>query len=287
MSFGPAQWGFDESLADHAASGQYWGGRYSLNGNTESLPKEKYLPDLTHDFVVDFIKRHKEKPFFIYYPMIHIHIPILPTPDSTPDANPDQLYSDNVTYHDKLVGKLIAELDVLNLRGNTLIVYASDNGSIRPPSYTPLKGRFLSGRKASIDEGGSHVPMIVNWSGTTPAGVINRDLVDFSDFFSTFVEMAGAALPAGATLDSHSFLPQIKGEKGTPRDWVYVELDGRSYTRDAAWKLTNAGDFFDLKDAPYTELASRRYDQCRSHRSPHATTNCPQRTPLGPRRRNN
>ena len=254
MSLGPAQWGFDESIAAHAMSGQYWGGKYILNGKTESLPKEKYLPDLTHDFIVDFINRHKDGPFFIYYPMIHIHIPILPTPDSKPDAKPDQLYTDNVNYHDKLVGKLIAELDRLKLRENTLIVYAGDNGSIRPPSSTPIKGRLLSGHKASIEEGGSHVPMLVNWAGTTPAGVINRDLVDFSDFFTTFAELAGAPLPAGVTLDSHSFLPQIKGEKGKPRDWVYVELDGRSYTRDARWKLTNAGDLFDLKDAPFTEL---------------------------------
>ena len=65
MSFGPAQWGFDESLADHAASGQYWGGRYSLNGKAESLPKEKYLPDLTHDFVVDFIKRQEKTVLYL------------------------------------------------------------------------------------------------------------------------------------------------------------------------------------------------------------------------------
>ena len=83
---------------------------------------------------------------------------------------------------------------------------------------------------------------------------MNRDLTDFSDFFTTFAELGGAALPEGVTLDGHSFAPQIKGEKGQPREWVYVELNGKSYVRNARWKLTNGGQLFDLKDAPFTEM---------------------------------
>jgi hypothetical protein len=76
----------------------------------------------------------------------------------------------------------------------------------------------------------------------------------FSDFFATFVELGGAKLPAGVTLDSHSFASQIRGESGTPRRWVYVELNGRSYVRGARFKLTNGGELFDLSDAPYKEI---------------------------------
>lgn len=252
MSLDPSQWGFDESLS--TGNGQYWRGKYLLNGQSQTVPKEKYLPDLTHNFVVDFISRHQDRPFFLYYPMIHIHIPILPTPDSKPDANQDQLYIDNINYMDKLVGKLVADLERLKLRENTLLVFAGDNGSIRPPAYTPVKGRLLSGHKASMSEGASRVPMIVSWPGTTPAGAVNHDLVDFSDFFTTFAELAGAGLPPGVTIDGQSFLAQIKGTKGKPRDWAYVELDGQSYVRDARWKLTNSGGLLDLKDAPFIEL---------------------------------
>ena len=248
----PSKWGFSESLG--AGNGQYWKGGYTLNGKKETLQEGKYMPDLTHEFIVDFIGRHKDKPFFIYYPMIHIHIPIQHTPDSKPDASNDQLYADNVAYMDKLVGMLVAELDRLKLREKTLIVFAGDNGSIRQPAFAPVNGRLISGNKASMLEGGSRGPVIANWPGTTPAGAVNHDLADFSDFFTTFAELGGASLPQGVTLDGHSIAPQIKGEKGTPRDWVYVELMGKSFVRDARWKLANNGGFFDLKDAPFNEI---------------------------------
>lgn len=248
----PSQWGFDESLG--AGNGQYWKGRYTLNGKIEPLTDGKYMPDLTHEFIVDFIGRQKERPFFVYYPMIHIHIPIQRTPDSKPDATADQLYADNVAYMDKLVGKLVAELDRLKLREQTLIVFAGDNGSIRPPAFAPVKGKLISGNKGSLREGGSRVPMIANWPGTTPADAVSHDLTDFSDFFKTFAELGGATLPQGVKLDGQSLAPQLKGGKGTPREWVYVELMGRSFVRDARCKLANDGSFFDLKEAPFNEI---------------------------------
>ena len=99
------------------------------------------------------------------------------------------------------------------------------------------------------------MPLLVNWPGVTPAGKVNHDLVDFSDFFATFVELTGAPLPEGVKLDSHSFAAQIKGQKGAPRDWVYVELNGKSYARNARFKLTNGGELFDLAEAPYREIS--------------------------------
>lgn len=103
-------------------------------------------------------------------------------------------------------------------------------------------------------EGGSRVPLIVNWPGTTPAGKVSDDLIDITDFFSTCAELGGAKLPDGVTLDSRSFAPQIKGEKGTPREWVYVELSGKSYVRNAGFKLTNGGELFDMSQAPFKEI---------------------------------
>lgn len=248
----PSKWGFDESLG--AGNGQYWKGKYTRNGKDETLPGDKYMPDLVHEFLVDFIGRHKDKPFFVYYPMIHIHIPIQRTPESKEGANDDQLYADNVAYMDKLVGKLVAELDRLKLRKKTLIVFAGDNGSIRSPTYTPVKGKIISGHKATMQEGGSRVPMLANWPGTTPAGAVNHDLTDFSDFLATFAELGGAKPPEGVKLDGQSIAPQIKGQKGTPREWVYVELMGKSFVRDPRWKLDSDGGFFDLKDAPFEEI---------------------------------
>jgi arylsulfatase A len=257
MCFGPGEWGFDEYLV-FPGSGRFWREQtthYTLNGQSMNLPAGKYLPDLMHDFVTDFITRHKEQPFFLYYPMSHIHGPIVPTPDSKPGASKDQLYADNIAYMDKLVGKLTTELDRLKLRDNTLIIFVGDNGTARfGVKAATVNGKSISGMKASMLEGGSHVPCIANWPGSTPAGAVSHDLLDFSDFFATFAGLGDAKLPAGVTLDSHSFAAQLKGQDGDPRKWVYVELNGKSYVRNARYKLTNRGELFDLSEAPFKEM---------------------------------
>jgi arylsulfatase A len=256
MSLGPGEWGFDEYLV-FQGSGKYWAKQtpqYTVNGKAKELSANQYLPDVMHDFIIDFISRNKDKPFFLYYPMSHIHGPILRTPDSKPGADADELYRDNVTYMDKLVGKLMSELDHMHLRENTLVVFTGDNGTARfGVEAATVNGRAISGKKGSMLEGGSRVPFAASWPGVTPAGKVNHDLIDFSDFFATFAELAGAKLPEGVKLDSHSFAPQLRGDKGTPRDWVYVELNGKSYVRDPRYKLTNAGEFFDLSEAPFIE----------------------------------
>ena len=257
ICLGPGEWGFEEYLS-FKGSGRYWASQnpaYDVNGKTKELAKDEYLPDVMHNFLVDFITRNQAKPFYVHYAVSHIHGPILRTPDSKAESDQVALYADNVAYMDKLVGKLVDELDRLHLRDKTLIVFTGDNGTARAglPNST-LGGRRIQGNKASMLEGGSRVPLIVNWQGTTPAGKVNRDLTDFSDFFPTFAQLGGAAMPAGVTIDGQSFAPQIKGEKGQPRQWVYVELNGKSYVRDARFKLTNSGALFDLKDAPFAEI---------------------------------
>jgi arylsulfatase A len=257
VSLGPGEWGFDEYLV-FPGSGRYWSTQnpnYKVNGSQKTLPEGKYLPDVMHEFVVDFINRNKDKPFFLYYPMSHIHGPILRTPDSKAGADADQLYTDNVEYMDKLVGKLMAELDRQKLREKTLVIFTGDNGTARfGVDAATVNGKSISGQKATMLEGGSREPLIANWPGTAPAGKVNRDLTDFSDFFATVAEIGGAKLPEGVKLDSHSFAAQIKGEKGTPRGWVYVELNGKSYVRDSRYKLTNQGELYDLSEAPFKEL---------------------------------
>ena len=75
----------------------------------------------------------------------------------------------------------------------------------------------------------------------------------FSDFYATFAELAGAKLPDGLTFDSRSFAPQLRGEKGTPREWTYVQLGAQWYVRNDGWKLTEKGELFDMSDAPFAQ----------------------------------
>src|ERR1051325_51827 len=125
MSLGPGEWGFDEYLV-FQGSGRYWldqSPKVRVNGQPRDLKPDEYIPDVMHDFIVNFISKHKDEPFFLYYPMSHIHGPILRTPDSKDGADADQLYRDNIEYMDKLVGKLVAELDRQHLREKTLIIF--------------------------------------------------------------------------------------------------------------------------------------------------------------------
>jgi len=259
------RWGFDEFMIWGVGGGtgeRYWDPVYNKNGQFLPDTKGKYGPDLLHEFVVDFIRQHRSQPFFVYYPMPLIHGPILRTPDTSGEST--DRYADNIAYLDKLVGKLVAELDSMNLREKTLIVFTGDNGCTPQASGTKggrsggtLYGRAIDGAKGDMKEGGSRVPLIINWKGTTPAGQVSKDLVDFSDFFPTFAELAGAKLPEGVTIDGRSFAAQLQGRPGKPRQWVFVQLDQNWYVRDSGWKLNNQGELFDMKDAPFQEILVR------------------------------
>lgn len=254
----PSDWGFDEYFR-FPKSGRYWRAQtdhYRVNGEVKQLPPRTYLPDLMHDFLVDFIQRHKDQPFYVHYAMSHVHGPIVRTPDTVPGSN--HLYADNIAYMDKLVGRLVGELDRLGLREKTLIMFVGDNGTApRPAQRFTVHGRHLEGAKGSMLEGGSRVPLIVNWKGTTPSGQVCHDLTDFSDFFPTFASLARARLPEHVKIDGNSFAPQIRGEAGDPREWVYVELHGQHYVATKQWKLNERGELFDLKDAPFKQIPAR------------------------------
>ncbi|MFO0790092.1 MAG: sulfatase-like hydrolase/transferase [Pirellulales bacterium] len=258
IALGPGEWGFDEYLV-FPGSGRYWRDQtktYRVNGKQVELEEGQYLPDIMHNFAANFIDEHKKEKFFLYYPMSQMHGPIVRTSETgDKKPTPDELYTENVEYMDKLVGRLVAELDRQHLRENTVIIFTGDNGTAKfGVELSTVDGKAISGQKGSMLEGGSRVPLIVNWPGTTPAGKTNNDLTDFSDFFATVAELGGAALPKDTKIDSHSFAPQIRGEKGKPREWVYVELNGKSYVRDAKYKLTAGGELFDLSEAPFKEI---------------------------------
>jgi arylsulfatase A len=256
LPFGPAEFGFDDHLK-FQGSGTYWntqekGRTYLVNGKTVALPDKVYLPDVMHRHAVDFITRNREKPFYLYYSLSHIHGEILPTPDSAPDSKDH--YADNIAYMDKLVGQFVAELDRLKLRENTLVVFFGDNGTGGGyADRSTVKGRRLSGAKGDMLEGGALVPMIVNWPGRTPAGKLCADMVDSTDFVPTFAEFAGAKLPEEIVIDGRSLAAQFRGEKGQPRDWAFIQLARNWYVRTTGWKLNQAGEFFDMSEAPWAE----------------------------------
>jgi arylsulfatase A len=262
MSDSPGDWGFDEYVTDPTASGWYWEKTYTKNGREVTHDEPVYYPDLTTDFAIDFMRRHRDEPFYFYLSQHLIHGPIVRTPGSRAGAAPHEWYDDNLAHLDKVVGRVVAALEELGLREKTLILFSADNGTAvvgYRPEHDPAKttgrigGRYMNGHKGELLEGGSRVPLIASWKGTTAPGQVRDDLIDFSDLLPTFAELAGAQLPGGVTFDGRSFAPQLRGEKGRPRAWVFVQLGRGWYVRDDGWKLNERGELFSMKDAPFVE----------------------------------
>ena len=265
FTFDPSEAGFDDSLR-FKGSGCYWGPDgdddqkskkdvYYLNGKTVKQGKTEYMPDLMQTHLFEFITKHRAEPFYIYYSMSHVHGEIVRTPDSAPGGDKESLYVDNCTYMDKLVGNLVDELERQKLSENTILIFVGDNGTAKTPSArSTIGGKRLIGEKGTMLEGGALVPLIVYWPGVTPKGKVSDDLTDSTDFLPTLAEIAGVQLPKDKVFDGRSLVPQLRGEKGTPRDWIFIELAKNWYVREASWKLNQSNELFNMSGAPFEEI---------------------------------
>ncbi len=249
----PRDWGFDEYITDPTAGGWFWQNKHLKNGQEITEPEGTYAPDVIHRFSIDFLTRHKDKPFFFYYSFHHVHGPIQRTPETANGTDgAEQLYEDNIRYLDKQVGAVVTELEKLGLREKTLILFSADNGTALDFPST-IGGRMINGKKASMLEGGARVPLIASWPGVTPAGKVSTDIISLADPHATFAEIAGVKLPANMQFDGKSFAPQLQGKPGKPRDWAYVQLGQKWFVREAGFKMNDARELFDMRDAPYVE----------------------------------
>lgn len=268
----PRKFGFDESYLWQLTRRppRYANPGLEINGQQKDFTGGEYGPSLVNDFAVDFIARHKNEPFFLYYPMLLTHAPYQPTPDS-PDWDPkaigedvnhaDRHFGEMVQYMDKLIGRLTAKLDEVGIRDNTLLVFLGDNGTGKG-TRSMIGDRVVIGGKGTTTIAGTHVPCIVNWPARITSGRVCGDLIDSTDVLPTICEAAGAAVPAELKLDGRSFLPQLRGEKGNPRQWVYSWYSPRGETvRECAftqrYKLYRSGEFYDLAADPEESKPAR------------------------------
>ena len=268
----PQELGFDEScLWQHTRRPpRYANPGLEYNGESRDFNEGQYGPDLVNDFAVDFVTRHKDEPFLLYYPMILTHAPYQPTPDSKdwdPKAVGEEVnraprhFGEMVTYMDKLVGTLTATLDELAIRDETLIIFLGDNGT-GAGTMSRFRGGDFKGGKGQSTARGMHVPLIVNWPGHVPAGKLCDELVSSVDFLPTLCAAAGVQPPAGLTLDGQSFLPQALGEQGTPRPPIYSWYSQHGggepkhvFAMSKQYKLYSDGRLYDLDVDPLEESA--------------------------------
>lgn len=268
----PRELGFDDAyLWQHTRRPpRYANPGLEYNGAERDFTSGEYGPDLVNKFALEFIAqcaKDKSKPFLLYYPMMLTHAPYQPTPDSAdwdPKAIGEEVnhapkhFADMIAYMDKLVGSVVSKVNELGIRDDTLIIFLGDNGT-GLGTKSQFKGATFIGGKSTTTARGMHVPLIANWPGHAPAGTTNDDLIDSTDFLPTLCDAAGVKISTNVTIDGRSFLPQILGHPGQPRDWIYTwyARDGvppiREFVTTKKYKLYRNGRFFDLEIDPYED----------------------------------
>jgi len=176
--------------------------------------------DVFTDFLIDFIRRNKDRPMLLYFPMALTHGPLTTTPAEPNVSGNMARHKAMVRYVDLSVGRIVKVLDELKIRDNTILIFSTDNGTSGSISGR-LNGRLVRGGKAKLTENGICEPFIVNCPGLVPAGVETDALTDFTDLLPTFCELAGADLPEGVEIDGKSIAGVILGrDKSGPRQWI-------------------------------------------------------------------
>ena len=271
--------GFDEFCLWHTGHTELKGSRYAdpvvlENGKFRSDLAGRYGPDVWVEYINGFIERHRDQPFFVYYPMALPHSPMVPTPNSTAWQDPQRRHQadgrfikDMVEYTDLCVGKITDRIDQLGLAEKTLMLFFSDNGTHRSVSSGTRSGP-VQGGKGLTTNAGTHVPLLARWPGQIAPAVID-DLVDSTDLIPTLLATAGQPMPANVGLDGRSFYPRLHGQPGNPREWVYCYYDPRPgwdkdkyrrliFARDRRFKLYTDGRLYDVSRDPLEQQAIRR-----------------------------
>lgn len=273
---GPEGWwpenqGFDHNLGGIDRGGPYGGKRYfSPYGNPRLTdgPDGEHLPDRLATEAAKFIAANKDRPFFAYFPFYSVHTPLMARPDlqkkyeekrarlgltdkwGREEPRDVRLTQDHAVYAgmveamDLAVGKVLAQLDALGLRENTIVIFTSDNGGLSTSEGWPTSNLPLRGGKGWMYEGGIREPLLIRWPGVAAPGSVLGAPVSSPDFFPTLLEAARAKPAPGQTLDGISLVPVLRGQAAPDRAifWHYPHYGNQGGAPAAAvrrgpWKL--------------------------------------------------
>jgi arylsulfatase A-like enzyme len=229
----PKSIGFDYFFGyeSHVAAHNYYPEFLWRNDQKVPLDATTYSHDLFTKEAFEFVRQHKDHPFFLYLAYTIPHVALNP-PSEEPYADkpwpkPDRAYAAMIHRMDADVGKLLRLLKELNIEDNTLVIFTSDNG---PESAGGHKSEFFSSgapfraQKNHPYEGGIRVPFIARWPGHVPAGKTTDQPVVFYDMLATGAELAG--VPPPANTDGLSILPTLLGHSDQQKqhEYFYWEL---------------------------------------------------------------
>jgi len=280
----PWQKGMDEFFGylDQTHAHGYYPDFLWRNGQRVEIPENKdsqrgaYSHDLFVDFTLDFIRRHKDGPFFFYGAFTIPHAEVTVPEDSLaeyqgrwpepkrfagsktycPQDQPRAVRAAMISRLDRDVGRILDLLDELKLSENTLVIFTSDNGPItaggQDPEFFNSTGP-LRDLKFTLREGGIRVPFVARWPGKIAPDSTSNLVSDFADMFPTFAELVGTQSPAD--LDGVSILPTLFGKESAQpqRSHHYWEAAPAQAARRGDWKAYRAApgrpiELYNLKD---------------------------------------
>jgi len=238
---------------------RYWHPAIVQDGKLVKTGPDDYGPELSVDFICDFVTRNKQKPFFVYFPMClpheswdfenrkHGYLPC-PEVDSAgrrTGKKTQPTLAANVRYIDHMVGRITARVDELGLRNRTVVMFTTDNGT-----QGDLSGKGAYGKNQLESERGPRVPMVVNGPGIVKRLGERTELVQFADILPTCAELAGIRIPADNPLDGVSFAGLLRGEAFyRPREWIFSYYREKRWIRSRQFLLDGNGDLWDCGDS--------------------------------------
>jgi len=249
----PGKRGFDEAIVSM--------GRHFDFGTSPKVeyPKGTYLADFLTDKATDFIRRHKDGPFFLYLTHFAVHSPhqakqnwiehFKPKPPVGGHNNPT--YAGMIASVDESVGRMMALLDELKLSDNTLLIFSSDNGGVGGYEREGIQGGDitdnapLKGGKGMLYEGGVRVPYVFRWPGKIAPGTVCDQPINSVDLYPTLLELAGTQPEPNYTLDGTSYLNLLTGGSKMKRNPLYWHFPGYLGAGANTWRTTPAGSIRD------------------------------------------
>ena len=250
--------GFDEycmwtgyEAGIQASANRYWDPYLHTKTGSKTY-NGAFGEDIFSSFLIDFMRKNKDKPMFMYYPMCITHTPFTSTPLEPNVKGKIECHKAMVRYADYTIGKLVEEIERLGLREKTIIVVTTDNGTTGA-IVGQIDGVSIQGGKAKTIESGINAPLVISYPASLPQGITSDALVDFTDFMPTFAAMAGAELDNRYVYDGQSFAAILKGEQAdSPRTWI-MSMGGHNNAKISEKGVENQYIFRDrvIRDKQY------------------------------------
>lgn len=255
-------YGFHSGCVDFYSHRYYWGEPRIPNyhdlwrNQTEIFEDGQYLTERIGDEAVEFIRRHRNDPFFLYLAFNAPHYP-MHAPQKYIARFPDlpferRVYAAMISAVDDAIGRVLEELRRAGISDDTCIFFLGDNGAttearagLNSQPATAGRNRPYRGFKFSLFDGGMHVPGILRWPGRVPAGKVVSEVAMSMDVLPTICKAAGVSIPENYVIDGKDILGLAVSQRPSPHKAIFWSYGKQVAVRRGKWKLVINGIVWD------------------------------------------